>query len=125
MPTNVTTGAPGRGVPDVAANAEPASGYRIVVNGQSGTVGGTSAVAPLWAALIALVNANSPAPAGFFLPRLYADASLLRDITSGDNRPTNSAIGYDAGPGWDACTGLGVPRAQAIYDALTQSAPST
>ncbi len=118
LPVNLDTGRPGRGVPDVAGNAAPGSGYRIVVNGQTGTVGGTSAVAPLWAGLIALVNAAAARPAGFFLPRLYASPGLLRDITVGSNRPEGSAIGYDAGPGWDACTGLGVPRGQAIGAAL-------
>ncbi len=124
LPVNAGTGAAGRGVPDVAADAAPSSGYRVVVGGQSGAVGGTSAVAPLWAALIALVNAKAATPAGFFLPRLYAAPTLLRDITIGNNRAGNSGVGYDAGPGWDACTGLGVPRGQAIFDALTQASPA-
>ena len=120
LPANVSTGGTGRGIPDVAADAAPASGYRIVVGGQTGTVGGTSAVAPLWAALVALVNANAASPAGFILPRLYANPALFRDIIVGNNCPAGSQVGYAAGPGWDACTGLGVPRAQAIYDALTR-----
>lgn len=124
LPVNIDTGRPGRGVPDVAGDAAPGSGYAVVVNGQSGTVGGTSAVAPLWAGLIALVNAAAKQPAGFFLPRLYADPSLLRGITSGDNRPEGSSVGYAAGPGWNACTGLGVPRGQAIFAALTAPAPA-
>jgi kumamolisin len=98
----------GRGVPDVSGNAAPESGYNILVDGQQEVVGGTSAVAPLWAALVALINQQKGSPVGFMNPTLYADKSDFRDITQGNNG------GFKAGPGWDACTGLGSPNGQAI-----------
>ena len=94
---------PRRGVPDVAADADPRSGYQIVVDGVSAVFGGTSAVAPLWAGLIARLNAAGTHPAGWLNPLLYAHPAALRDITRGNNG------GYSASPGWDACTGLGSP----------------
>jgi kumamolisin len=110
VPKSVNPGhKPGRGVPDVAGNADPASGYIVIVNGQSQVVGGTSAVAPLWAGLAALINQQTGTQAGFFLPALYANPSVLRDIITGNNKPEGSKHGYDAGPGYDCCTGLGVP----------------
>jgi kumamolisin len=122
LPTSVNDGHAGRGVPDVAGNASPESGYKIVVNGAQAVVGGTSAVAPLWAGLTALINQKAAAPVGFFLPFLYSNASLARDITSGNNIPSGSEVGYKAGAGWDACTGLGVPDGAALFAALTASA---
>ncbi len=109
LPPNASTGGTGRGVPDVCGNAAPGSGYSIVVNGATEVVGGTSAVAPLWAGLIALVNAQKGTPSGFFLPALYQARTALNDVTQGDNIPAGSQLGYRAGPGWDACTGLGSP----------------
>ncbi|MGD0577453.1 MAG: S53 family peptidase [Bryobacteraceae bacterium] len=117
LPPSVNPGAePGRGVPDIAGNADPQSGYRVLVDGQPGVVGGTSAVAPLWAALIALLNQGLGKPVGFLTPQLYqlpAGTNALKDITVGDNG------GYHAGPGWDACTGLGSPNGGALLAALT------
>ncbi len=98
----------GRGVPDVAADADPDTGYSVLVDGQQLVIGGTSAVAPLMAGLIALVNQQSGKPAGYINPVIYADPGLCRDIVSGDNITTTTNLGYPAGPGWDACTGLGV-----------------
>jgi kumamolisin len=99
----------GRGVPDVSGDAAPATGYRILVDGQQMVVGGTSAVAPLWAALIALVNQQSGRKAGFLNPTLYSggEASFY-DVTSGSNGS------FNAGPGWDPCTGLGSPEGQKV-----------
>jgi kumamolisin len=93
----------GRGVPDVAANADPYTGYVTRVDGQADVIGGTSAVAPLWAGLIALINEQIGKPVGYINPLLYsnAGASGFNDITSGNNGD------YSAGLGWDACTGLG------------------
>jgi kumamolisin len=105
-------GAVGRGVPDVAGDADPATGYNILVDGQSLVFGGTSAVAPLWAGLLALINQGLGKPVGFLNPVLYsqlAGTKALHDITSGNNVVGN-APGYQAGPGWDACTGLGSPN---------------
>ncbi len=104
----------GRGVPDVAADADPASGYAVLVDGESTVIGGTSAVAPLWAGLLARINQLVGKPAGYLNPVLYsADvAATFRDITSGNNN------GYSAGPGWDACTGLGTPDGTRLLAAL-------
>ena len=104
--------ATGRGVPDVAGNADPTTGYLIRVNGQDQVIGGTSAVAPLWAALTALANQRNGANAGAPHARLYATPTAFHDITSGDNG------GFSAVDGWDACTGLGSPYGEAIVEAL-------
>lgn len=92
-----------RGVPDVAADADPDSGYVVRVGGTDTVVGGTSAVAPLWAALIARVNAARGKPVGFANARLYAQPGAFNDVTNGNNGD------FSAAPGWDACTGLGTP----------------
>jgi hypothetical protein len=106
-------------VPDVAGNASSASPYQVIVNGTSLLLGGTSAVAPLWAGLVARINQNATPHIGFFLPTLYANAHVLYDIIRGDNKPVATNLGYSAGPGWDACTGLGVPDGEAIADLFT------
>jgi kumamolisin len=97
----------GRGVPDVAGNADPDSGYRIILGGETGIVGGTSAVAPLWAAIVAGSNARRSDPLGYFHATLYDNAGKLNDISSGNNRV--GSVGFAAAAGWDACTGLGSP----------------
>ncbi len=99
----------GRGVPDVAGNADPNTGYKVLVDGQEMVIGGTSAVAPLMAGLIARVNQQKGKSAGFINPTLYATPSMCRDITKGNNDTTKDHnLGYTAKVGWDACTGLGV-----------------
>jgi kumamolisin len=121
VPPSVNPGAPvGRGVPDVAGNADPQTGYVTLVDGQSGVIGGTSAVAPLWAALTALLNEQSGASLGFLNAQLYAQTTSLNDITVGNNGA------YSAGPGWDACTGLGSPNGTLLAASLSPapSAPS-
>ena len=111
----------GRGVPDVAGDADPATGYQVYVDGQSTVFGGTSAVAPLWAGLIALMNQQRGQPIGYLNPILYQNypqlvqSNALRDVTSGDNGA------YAAGPGWDGCTGLGTPDGARLLQALTAS----
>jgi kumamolisin len=107
-------GKPGRGVPDVAGVADPLTGYQVRVAGANTVIGGTSAVAPLWAALTALANQINGAPAGAVHDRLYANTGAFRDITSGSNG------GYQACSGWDSCTGLGSPRAAQIIQMLGQ-----
>jgi len=105
----------GRGVPDVSGDADPTTGYVTLVDGQSGVIGGTSAVAPLWAGLIALINESVGKPAGLVNPLLYQSASTagdFNDVTSGNNGA------YSAGPGWDPCTGLGSPIGAQIAAAL-------
>jgi kumamolisin len=103
----------GRGVPDISGDADPATGYQIRVDGRNAVFGGTSAVAPLWAALVALVNQQIGKPVGFINPKLYANGRALKDITSGNNGA------YQAGPGWDPCTGLGSPNGQAVLSLLS------
>ena len=107
----------GRGVPDVAANADPATGYSIRVDGEDAVAGGTSAVAPLWAGLVALLNQAIGKPVGLLNPTLYGfdpQSGVFRDITEGNNGA------YSAGPGWDACSGLGVAVGTKLLQALSR-----
>jgi kumamolisin len=100
----------------VAGNADPETGYNVLVDGQPTVVGGTSAVAPLYAGLFALINQNLHAQgkprAGFVQPVLYANPQAFNDITQGNNGA------FSAGPGWDATTGLGSPIGQQILAAF-------
>ncbi len=107
-----TTSTGGRGTPDVAGDADPATGYNIRVDGQNMVIGGTSAVAPLWAGLIAVANAQNGTSAGFIQPAIYAakGKAAFNDITSGTNY-SGTPVGFKAGPGWDPCSGLGSPIA--------------
>jgi len=105
-------------VPDVAGNADPQTGYQILSGGKGQVVGGTSAVAPLWAALIARLAQATGTRFGIIHPVLYAgvtpgtNAPGFNDITTGNNGA------YHAGPGWDACTGLGTPDGPALLARL-------
>lgn len=121
VPAQPKTGFVGRGVPDVAGDADPATGYFILVDGQNEVIGGTSAVAPLWAALIALINQQLGTPVGFVNPALYGLKSSFHDIISGDNDDGNLGH-YNAQQGWDACTGLGSPNGAAILAGLSSNA---
>ena len=109
----------GRGVPDIAGNASPRSGYLVRVDGQEFPIGGTSAVSPLWAGLTARLNQALGKPVGFFHPLLYqlGGKGVLHDITSGNNDITSTG-GYPASPGWDACTGWGSPDGTKLLQAL-------
>jgi kumamolisin len=110
----------GRGVPDVAGDADPTTGYTVRVDGQTMVIGGTSAVAPLWAGLIALNNAQNKTTAGFLQPAIYSAkaTSAFHDITSGNNGA------FSAGPGWDACTGQGSPIGTALVTLLSGATAS-
>jgi kumamolisin len=112
---SVSTG--GRGVPDVAGDADPTTGYTIRVDGETTVIGGTSAVAPLWAGLVAVANQQLGTQVGFIQPAIYAAkvASAFNDITQGNNGA------FSAGPGWDACTGLGSPNASKLIPLLAPS----
>jgi kumamolisin len=125
VPNQPETNFVGRGVPDVAGNADPSTGYQVLVDGQDQVVGGTSAVAPLWAALVALINQETGTRAGFLNPKLYPlGESDFHDITSGNN--DDGGLGYySAAPGWDPCTGLGSPDGEAILQALSSSLSSS
>ena len=115
LSTNPQAG-PGRGVPDVAGNADPNTGYQVLVDGSSLVFGGTSAVAPLIGGLVARLVERSGKGLGFWHPFLYAieektlstTSPAFYDIVSGSNGA------YSASVGWDACTGLGSPNASVI-----------
>ncbi len=117
----------GRGVPDVAGNASPFSGYSIIVYGtRRFSFAGTSSVAPLYAALVAMINKVAREPIGYLNPRLYALATspgqtVFRDVADDKTNAfstTFPTIGYPSGPGWDACTGWGRIDGSALLDAL-------
>jgi subtilase family serine protease len=125
-----------REVPDVSADANPATGYMIYWNGSGAIptepegwqgIGGTSAAAPVWAALLALADASpgcADSPVGYADPALYRAAGLsyaadLNDVTTGDNDFTATNGGrYAAGPGYDTASGLGTPNAMALVSSL-------
>jgi len=112
----------GRAIPDVAADADPNTGYLVMSGGQLGIVGGTSASGPLWGSLITRINASLGARVGNFNALLHntiGPAGVLRDITSGNNDTDGLLNGqFAAGPGWDACTGWGVPDGAKLLNAL-------
>lgn len=113
LPASANAGASkGRGVPDVSGDADPNTGYRVVVDGKVEVIGGTSAVAPLWAGLFALINAAAGKPVGQPHATLYGHLSAFNDVRHGDNR--SGKVGYAAAAGWDACTGLGSPKGDAL-----------
>jgi kumamolisin len=110
----------GRGVPDVSGDADPQSGYDVFVDGQASVIGGTSAVAPLWAGLTACINQMIGKRVGSLTSLVYSQVApvpgTFHDITTGNNGS------FSAKPGWDACTGLGTPIGSAIASALTGKA---
>jgi kumamolisin len=108
---SLATKKPGRGVPDVAGAA---TNYDIVVDGEEVTSGGTSAVAPLWAALIARLNQGLGRRVGFVNPALYAAGTAAFTDIQGGNNAAVGAPGYPSTTGWDPCTGLGVPIGEAL-----------
>jgi len=112
----VTSG--GRGVPDVAGNADPATGYQVYADGKAQVVGGTSAVAPLWAALVSRLAQATGQRFGLLQPTLYAGISPGTDVAGFNDITTGNNGSYAAGPGWDACTGLGSPNGAALLKRL-------
>ncbi|MGK3983552.1 S53 family peptidase [Sorangium sp. So ce136] len=115
----------GRGVPDVAANADPLTGWKLVFRGKPAVGGGTSASTPFWAAYLTLINeglsrtTGAPTRVGWVNPLLYAlqidkKKDVFRPIVKGSNG------GYAAAPGlvWNACTGLGSPKGTKLAVAL-------
>jgi kumamolisin len=108
-------GKAGRGVPDVAGDADPATGYEVRVDGENMVIGGTSAVAPLWAGLVALLNQKLGHPVGLLNPLLYGSLvgkGATHDITTGNNGS------FSAKAGWDPCTGWGSPNGAKLLKAL-------
>jgi kumamolisin len=117
----------GRGIPDLSGNASPVSGYPQSINGSDGDEGGTSAVAPLFAGLIALMNSNLGSSLGFINPQLYALADNCFQEVQGPPGPANNSYGgvtgYPAtGDRWNACTGLGRVNGEALQTGLKQTA---
>jgi len=110
----------GRGVPDVSGDADPVSGYDVYVDGQASVIGGTSAVAPLWAGLTSCINQLLGKSVGSMTSLVYSQIATVsgtfHDVTSGNNGA------YSAGHGWDACTGWGSPVGAAIASTLTGKA---
>jgi kumamolisin len=124
VPVHNSTGKPGRGVPDISGNASENSGYLQVTNGsQPQSVGGTSAVAPLYAGLVARINSNLGAPAGYLNTLLYSlPVSTFHGIVAPPgpaNNDFSGVKGYPATAGWNACTGLGSVNGQALQDAVS------
>ncbi|MGH3214889.1 MAG: S53 family peptidase [Trebonia sp.] len=125
VPTIAGGTSTGRGVPDVAGNADPVTGYLVVVDGKLQPIGGTSAVAPLWAGLIARLAQATGKKFGLLQPLIYggvtagAAAQGFNDIIQGNNGA------YSAGPGWDATTGLGSPNGQALLTHLSDPPPTS
>jgi len=120
VPPHPTTKFVGRGVPDAAGNADPETGYRIHVKGEDNTVGGTSAVAPLWAGLIARLNQKLGKRLGFINDKLYAMNQGFHLIGSGSN-DVEQLGAYAAVSGWNPCIGLGSPDATIILTNLASS----
>jgi kumamolisin len=118
VPTGSDGATRGRGVPDVAALADPLTGYSTLIAGKARSMGGTSAAVPLWAALVCRLSEALGRKLGLLQPAIYASATPgtatpgFRDITTGSNGA------YQAAPGWDACTGLGVPDGAALLNVL-------
>jgi kumamolisin len=107
----------GRGVPDVSGDADPDTGYNIRVDGENAVFGGTSAVAPLWAGLVARMNQKLGKSIGFLNPLIYVqsvETSGFHDVTEGNNGA------FSATKGWDPCTGLGSPDGAELLAALTE-----
>jgi kumamolisin len=126
LPSPINPGqGPGRGVPDVASNVAHVSGYALGPEHKGGAFG-TSAAAPIWAALIALLIEGNGAPIGFLNPILYrlqlSDGTCCTPIVEGDNGPPgqepDSKISFSAGAPWNACCGLGSPLGGNIAKAL-------
>jgi kumamolisin len=123
VPASLNDGHVGRGVPDVAANSSFNSGYPLTVTGFSSYHGsGTSASAPLWAGLIARLNAALGEDVGFVNPVVYAlGSSVFRDIVAHPGAADNGfggTPGYSVRTGWDACTGWGGPDGAALLTGL-------
>jgi kumamolisin len=126
-----------RGIPDIAGNASPNSGYPFTLEGETQINGapviawGTSIVSPMYAGLAALLNASLGTRIGFLNPHLYAlngfGFRVVRNITLAGGSPPDNGVGASPGypsrpsrsvPGWDACTGLGVVFGNALLNAL-------
>jgi kumamolisin len=121
VPERAGKSAKGRGVPDVAANADSRTGYQVLVHGKSAFVGGTSPAAQLWAALVCRLAQQVGRPLGLLQPLIYRDCAPgkvmpgFRDIVAGDNGS------YAAASGWDPNTGLGSPDGTSLLNVLREA----
>lgn len=118
VPGSINDGHSGRGIPDIAGQAD---GYQIFINGSiDGPVQGTSETAPLYAGMMALINASLRDSVGFLNPILYqiGNTDVFRDINDGGSNAESGAPGYTAGPGWDACTGWGSVDGSELLNAI-------
>jgi len=104
-----------RGVPDVAGNGDPVTGYPVRVDGQNFVIGGTSAVAPLLSGLTLRLNQIAGRAVGDFNAFAYANPADFSDVTVGDNGA------FSAAPGWDPTTGLGSPMGGKLLTVLTSA----
>ena len=131
VPSSVNAGGRiGRGLPDVSGDADNATGYQIYFDGSGQPVGGTSAVAPLWAGLTALLNQAAGKRLGFLNPQLYGSPGCCQDVLQGTNaiaasNGQSATAGYSAKIGWDACTGLGSPKGPALVTLFTAASSQT
>jgi kumamolisin len=123
IPNSLQSGAAGRGLPDLSGSATE---YYVRVDSGEGPSGGTSAVAPLIASLVLLLNQATGKRVGFLNPFLYSNTTkgITTDVVSGNNAVAQTVAGYQAGPGWDACSGLGTPNGTAILNALPGDDPT-
>ena len=122
VPASVNPGhSTGRGLPDLAGSADEDVGYEVRVDGVNTVIGGTSAVAPLTASLIALLNQSLGTNIGYLNPILYSNLGKsggFRDIVKGNNDVTGKVGGYKAHRGWDPCTGFGSPNGKMLLAGL-------
>lgn len=119
-PGNVVSALSGRGIPDLSAPADPATGYQFYSNGNFYTTGGTSAAAPFWAGFTARLNAISGTRLGFAVNLFYSNPGVFNNITVGNNALTGSQ-GFAATAGWNACTGLGTPKGAEILNLISSA----
>jgi kumamolisin len=105
-------------VPDVAGDADPQSGYQVLVDGKQAVYGGTSAVAPLWAGLLARLAQSTGKKFGLIQPLLYSGVTAGQDVAGFNDITSGSNGAYSAGPGWDPCTGLGSPSGTDLLNRL-------
>jgi kumamolisin len=123
MPVSLATNFAGRGLPDVSAVGDPSTGYAVLVDGLWQIVGGTSAVAPLFAGLMARINSLTGNAHGSINPALYEANSSngFNDITQGNNS-VDGIIGYNATTGWDPVSGWGSPGGSSLLKLLQANA---
>ncbi len=120
-----SVGTPGRLVPDVSALADRAIGYAMTLGGRPFVGHGTSAVAPLWAALLARISERSGKRVGWINSVLYRGGGRgFLDITEGNNQMPGAETWFSAASGWDACTGWGAPDGAALEKLLTEVSPA-